>query len=74
MGGWEEGRMGGWEDGRMGGWEDGRMGGREDAVACPVVRVCWWPGTVVLPAAEVLDFEFWILDLFRISNLGFRIS
>ncbi len=39
-----------------------------------MVRICGWPMTVVLPAAEVLDFEFWISNLFGISILGFRIS
>ncbi len=39
-----------------------------------VVRICLCPLTVVLPAAEVLDFEFLISNLFGISILGFRIS
>ena len=47
-------------------WEKGRKGGR-DAGACPVVRICW------RPMAAVLDFEFWISNLFGISILGFRI-
>ena len=38
------------------------------------VRIVLWRVTVVLPAAEVLDFEFWISSLFRFSILGFRIS
>ncbi len=39
-----------------------------------LVRICGGPPAAVLPAAEVLDFEFWISNLFEISNLGFRIS
>ncbi len=40
----------------------------EHPIACPVVRICWWPDTVVFPAAEVdscaLDFNFvWVFDI-----------
>ncbi len=38
-----------------------------------LVRICWGPPAAVLPAAKVLDFEFWISNLFGISILGFRI-
>ncbi len=37
-----------------------------------LVRICWWPRTVVLPAAEVLISGF--LDLFGSSIFGFWIS
>ncbi len=39
-----------------------------------LVRICLWPMTGVLPAAEVILLSSWISNLFRISNFGFRMS
>ncbi len=65
----------GWtDDTEMGGRGEREEGKKGERSRCCLVRICLWPMTVVLPAAEVLDFEIWVLDLFRFSILGFRIS